>query len=193
MFTGIITDIGEVKRLEKLEHITKIWLSTNYDLSDITIGASIACNGCCLTVVSKEDDLLEFDISPESLYKTNFSEVKIGSKINLERPLKFSDELGGHIVTGHVDALAEVVFVNMHKDNWHVRIKIPREYSKFIAQKGSVTLNGVSLTVNDVENNEFEINIIPHTLRNTNLGEIVLGSKLNFEVDLLARYVSKQI
>lgn len=193
MFTGIITDIGEVKKLEKLEHITKIYVSTSYNLADIDIGASIACNGCCLTVVSKNNGLLEFDISPESLDKTNFSSIKVSSQINLERPLKFSDELGGHIVTGHIDGLAELAELEKLEDNWKVAFLVPEKFEKYIAQKGSITLNGVSLTVNDVENNKFEINIIPHTLRNTNLKNLTIGDKVNFEVDLLARYIEKQI
>lgn len=193
MFTGIITDVGEIAEVNTLKHITKIKIKTSYNTSKIALGASVACNGCCLTVTERSKNLLSFDLSPESLKKTNFSKAKKGDRINLEQSLKLGDELGGHIVTGHVDCLCEVAEIKKDKDNWVVSFKVPKEYKKYIAEKGSATVNGVSLTVNYVKDNIFRVNIIPHTLQNSNLTYIKKGSLLNLEIDILARYIERQL
>ena len=191
MFTGIITDIGLVEKIIKQQNSLRIYIKTSYNTQNIAIGASISCNGCCLTVVEKLENLLAFDVSPESISKTILSYAKELDKINLEQAMKLGEELGGHIVTGHVDGIAETVSISELEGNWIVKIKLPLEFSKFLAPKGSITINGVSLTVNDVENNCFKVNIIPHTLIHTNLGNLNVGSLVNFEVDLLARYLER--
>jgi len=193
MFTGIVTDIGEITDIKNFDHVTKIRIGTSFETDDVMLGSSVACNGCCLTVIDKEKKQLSFDLSPETLLKTNFLTQQLGSKINLERSLKLGDELGGHIVTGHIDCLVEVIEIAEDFDNWVVKFKVPEKYKKFVAEKGSVTVNGISLTVNYVEDIFFKVNIIPHTMKNTNLNCIEVGSLLNFEVDILARYIERQL
>jgi riboflavin synthase len=193
MFTGIITDIGTIKNIDKTEKTISFDIATNYKTKPISIGASIACNGCCLTVVSKTKTSLRFDLSPETLEKTNFKNVKTGDKINLEQSLKMGDELGGHLVSGHVDCLTAVKNIDIIDGNWVVEFKLPQNYEKFISTKGSVTINGVSLTINKVEDESFFVNIIPHTLEKTNLSNLKIGDYINFEIDLLARYVERMI
>lgn len=188
MFTGIITDIGKV-----IEPGAKFVIRTAYDTEKIALGASISCNGCCLTVVSIKENLLEFDLSPETLEKTNLSGLKAGEDINLEQALKVGDELGGHIVSGHIDGISEVVAIKASTENKQIKFKFPLSFGKYIVPKGSVTLNGVSLTVNTVENDIFEVNIIPHTLLKTNLKDLKVGSNVNFEIDTIARYLEKLI
>lgn len=193
MFTGIITDIGKIENIVKGKKTIRLTIKTKYQTSKIAIGASVSCNGCCLTVVKRNKNSLEFDLSPETLEKTNLVNAKKGDLINLEQALKMGDELGGHIVSGHADCLAEVISVKEIDKNWVIKFKLPLTYKKYIAPKGSVTINGVSLTVNDVKDNIFGINIIPHTLDNTNLRLLKKASKVNIEIDLLARYLEKLI
>jgi riboflavin synthase len=193
MFTGIITDIGTIKNIDRTEKTISFDIATNYKTKPIAIGASIACNGCCLTVVSKTKTSLRFDLSPETLEKTNFKNVKIGDKINLEQSLKMGDELGGHLVSGHVDCLTTVKNINIVDGNWVIEFHLPKTYEKFVSNKGSVTINGVSLTVNKVEDESFFVNIIPHTLEKTNLSNLKIDDYINFEIDLLARYVERMI
>lgn len=191
MFTGLITDVGIVKSFAKDGNTAHLVVETNYKTEDIAMGASICCNGCCLTVVKKTKNTLEFELSPETIEKTAFLNMKEGDEINLERSLKVSDELGGHIVTGHVDGIAEVVSLNNNGGNAQIKFKLPLSFKKYIAAKGSITINGVSLTLNNVENDLFEVNIIPHTLQHTNLRSLKVGSIVNFETDLLAKYLEK--
>lgn len=193
MFTGIITDIGTIKNIDRTEKTISFDIATNYKTKPIAIGSSIACNGCCLTVVSKTKNSLRFDLSPETLEKTNFKNVKIGDKINLEQSLKMGDELGGHLVSGHVDCLSLVKNINIIDGNWIIEFHLPQNYEKFVSTKGSVTINGVSLTINKVEAESFFVNIIPHTLQKTNLSNLKIGDYVNFEIDLLARYVERMI
>lgn len=193
MFTGIITDQGIVQDIQKSSASLRVRIKTSYNVEKIAMGASISCNGCCLTVVEKSGNILAFDVSPESLSKTILSELKAGDIINLEQATKVGDELGGHIVTGHIDGLAEVISKNEIDGNWQIKFRAPSGFKKYIAAKGSVTLNGVSLTVNNVENDEFEVNIIPHTLEQTNLRMLKVGSKVNFEIDIIARYLERLI
>ncbi len=196
MFTGIITDIGEViKREERGD--TRFAIACNYDAGSIDIGASICCSGACLTVIEKgrEDGRTWFaiDASAETLDKTNLGDWAEGTRINLERSLKIGDELGGHIVTGHVDAVGEVISQNPEGDSQRFVFHAPEAISHFIAQKGSITLNGTSLTVNEVEGNTFGVNLIPHTLEVTTWGKTRPGERINMEIDILARYVARMV
>lgn len=192
MFTGIITDIGEIISKRDGEGADlRFDIKTSFDMKSVEMGASIACSGCCLTVIEKGEDWFGVEVSNESLDKTTLSQWKVGHKINLERSLKMGDELGGHIVSGHVDGLAEIIKIDEDDGSHRLVIKVPDAYKHFIAQKGSVALDGISLTVNDVNDNEFGVNIIPHTWKVTTLGGAQIGTKLNFEVDPLARYVER--
>ncbi len=191
MFTGIITDIGTIASVDKTRGDTRFAIYTNFDLSDVDIGASIACSGCCLTVVRKLDDIFFVDVSAETLSKTNLGQWGEGTKINLERALKMGDELGGHIVTGHIDGLAQCVSIAKEGDSHRLIFQTPEGMDKMVAPKGSVTLDGISLTVNEVDEKTFGVNIIPHTWQNTTLGKIKKNDKIHFEADMLARYVAR--
>ena len=195
MFTGIVTDMGEVLSLRQ-EGDLRARIGTGYDVAGIDIGASIACEGVCLTVVDlgvTPRNWFEVQISAETVSKTNIGRNgwQVGRRINLERALKVGDELGGHIVSGHVDGVAEVVAVQPEGDSLRVRFRAPEELARFVAQKGSVALNGTSLTVNEVEGCEFGINFIPHTRAVTTWGNAALGDFVNLEVDTMARYVAR--
>lgn len=193
MFTGIITNIGTVHSIENKDGDWRICIRTNFDLSQTDIGASIACAGCCLTVVEKTDQGFYVDVSAESLSKTNIGSWKTGTKINLEQALKMGDELGGHIVSGHVDGLAVVQSITSENDSWRIVFEVPNELAGMIAPKGSVALDGISLTVNEVNEAQFGVNIIPHTWDNTTFGDLSEGQKVHLEVDMLARYVARAI
>ncbi len=190
MFTGIITDVG---RIEAVEHRgdLRARIGTGYDTARIEIGASIACDGVCLTVVALGSGWFDVDISAETLSKTNLSGWAEGRRVNLERALRVGDELGGHIVSGHVDGLAEVVGLRDEGDSTRVTLRAPASLARFIAPKGSVALNGTSLTVNEVDGCDFGINFIPHTKSVTTWGDVALGDMVNLEIDTLARYVAR--
>jgi riboflavin synthase len=190
MFTGIITDLGRVKSIQKTGD-TRFEFETSYDLSTVQIGASIACDGGCMTVIEKGNDWFAISASAESLSKTTMGSWTVGRHVNLERACRVGDELGGHIVSGHVDGLAEVISITQEGDSHRFKFKAPQELKNFIAYKGSVTLNGVSLTVNEVEDDVFGINIIPHTLEVTTFGQVKVSDKINLEIDMLARYVQR--
>jgi riboflavin synthase len=195
MFTGIVTDVGRVRHLEKRGD-THIVLTTSYDTAAIDMGASVACAGICLTVVDKgtgKDRWLAFTASGETLSKTNLASWKVGDPVNLERPMRVGDEFGGHIVSGHVDGLAEVRSIKPEGESIRMEFEAPASLARFIAAKGSVTLDGVSLTVNDVDGNRFGVNIIPHTQKVTTFGKLKPGAKVNLEIDLLARYVARLV
>ena len=190
MFTGIVTNQGEVRALHMAGDL-KARIATGYDTGGIDIGASIACDGVCLTVTALGPDWFEVDISGETVSKTAISDWVLGRKLNLERALRLGDELGGHIVSGHVDGVADVV--GMHDEGASTRItfRAPEALARFIAPKGSVALNGTSLTVNEVNGVEFGVNLIPHTKAVTNWGTTAVGDRINLEIDTLARYVAR--
>lgn len=190
MFTGIITDVGRIQAIEHRGDL-RARIGTGYDTARVEIGASIACDGVCLTVVALGSGWFDVDISAETLSKTNLSGWAEGRRVNLERALRVGDELGGHIVSGHVDGLAEVVELRDEGDSTRVTLRAPAPLARFIASKGSVALNGTSLTVNEVEGCDFGINFIPHTKAVTTWGDVALGDMVNLEIDTLARYVAR--
>jgi riboflavin synthase len=197
MFTGIVTDVGTVRSAEQRGDLRLI-IATHYDLASVDLGASIACSGVCLTVVDKGDDWFAVDVSEETLSKTATDHWREGAKLNLERALRLGDELGGHIVTGHVDAVATVVGTCPEGDSTRIGVSVPKSLAPMIAPKGSITLDGVSLTVNEVRDADdgsthFAVNIIPHTAQHTSLGTIKAGQQLNVEVDVLARYIDRML
>ena len=190
MFTGIVTDIGEIVRVEKRGG-TRFEIRTRYDTKTISPGASICCSGCCLTVVHTSAASFSVDVSAESISRTTLGNWKTGTRVNLERALKMGDELGGHMVSGHVDGVGEIVSVKPDGESNRFNIRVPPELAKFIAEKGSVTLDGVALTVNETNNLEFGVNIIPHTQAVTTWGHARAGDAVNVEIDMLARYVAR--
>ena len=193
MFTGIITDIGGVLELEQRGDL-RARIGTSYDVDRIDLGASIACNGVCLTVIALGRDpqnWFDIEISAETVGATNVGAWTEGLRINLERALKVGDELGGHIVSGHVDGVAHVVDIRDEGDSTRVTFRAPEELAKFIAPKGSVALNGTSLTVNEVSGADFGINFIPHTKSETTWGDVAVGDAINLEIDTMARYVAR--
>ena len=190
MFTGIITDIGEVRELEQRGDL-RARLATAFDTGTIDIGASIACDGVCLTAVAVGPDWFDVEISAETVSKTNIEAWSVGYRVNLERALKVGDELGGHIVSGHVDGLAEVLSLRDEGDSTRVMLRAPEHLARYIASKGSVALNGTSLTVNEVDGRDFGINFIPHTKVATTWGGVQPGDRINLEIDTLARYVAR--
>jgi riboflavin synthase len=194
MFTGIITDIGTIVALEQSGDL-RARISTAYAGASIDIGASIACDGVCLTAVARGDadgrGWFDVDISAETLSKTTIGNWTMGRAVNLERPLRLGDELGGHIVSGHVDGLAKIVAMRDEGDSTRFEFEAPASLAMFIAPKGSVALNGTSLTVNEVDGTRFGVNIIPHTKQVTTWGQAAVGDNVNLEIDTLARYVAR--
>ncbi|MDB5478535.1 MAG: riboflavin synthase [Alphaproteobacteria bacterium] len=190
MFTGIITDMGEVISIDKSGD-WKIRIRTNFKMDSIPMGASIACSGVCLTVVEKAANSFLVQISNETLSKTAIGQWDIGTRINLEQSLKMGDELGGHLVFGHVDGLAEVISITPIKDSHEIIFALPENLKHLAAAKGSIALDGTSLTVNDVQDNRIYINIIPHTWDVTSFGQLKVGQFVHVEADMLARYVAR--
>jgi riboflavin synthase len=197
MFTGIVTDVGTVRSAEQRGDL-RLQIECGYDLDTVELGASICCSGVCLTVVDKGADWFAVDLSAETVARTAADRWREGARINLERSLRLGDELGGHIVTGHVDAVAEVVGTCAEGDSTRVGLSVLRALGPMIAPKGSIALDGVSLTVNDVRDAEdgsahFSVNIIPHTAQHTTLAGMDQGQQLNVEVDVLARYIDRML
>ncbi|UWQ05706.1 riboflavin synthase [Aliiroseovarius crassostreae] len=190
MFTGIITDVGRIVTLEQKGDL-RARIETAYDTATIDLGASIASDGVCLTVVAMGDNWYDVDISAETVSKTNLGDWQVGRQVNLERALKVGDELGGHIVSGHVDGVADIISMKTEGDSTRVQFRAPSDLAKFIAPKGSVALNGTSLTVNEVEGDVFGVNLISHTKEVTNWGNASVGDRINLEIDTLARYVAR--
>ena len=197
MFTGIVTDVGTVRSAEQRGDL-RLVIATGYDMDSVDLGASIACSGACLTVVDKGEDWFAVDVSGETVSKTAPDHWREGARLNLERALRLGDELGGHIVTGHVDSVGTVVGVCPEGDSKRVGISVPRALGPMIAPKGSIALDGVSMTVNEVRDAEdatthFSVNVIPHTAQNTTLGDLTAGRQFNVEVDVLARYIDRML
>jgi riboflavin synthase len=191
MFTGIVTDVGRVRAVRDTNRDRRFEVETSFDLSSVDLGASISNAGVCLTVVEKGESWFAVEVSGETLSLTTLSEWTPGRRVNLERAAKVGDELGGHIVSGHVDGLGEVVSVEAEGGSHRVVIRAPRPLHRFIAPKGSITVEGVSLTVNEVDDDLFGINLIPHTWEVTTLGELKPGTRVNLEIDMLARYLAR--
>ena len=191
MFTGIVTDVGRVRAVRDTNRDRRFEIETRFDLSSVDIGASISHAGCCLTVVEKGVGWFAVEVSGETLSLTTLSDWHEGRPVNLERAAKVGDELGGHIVSGHVDGVGEVLSVDSEGGSHRVRIRAPRPLHRFIAPKGSITVEGVSLTVNEVEDDVFGVNLIPHTWDVTTLGTLRVGSRVNLEIDMLARYLAR--
>ena len=194
MFTGIITDIGSIAEAEQRGDL-RLRIRCGYDMSTVDLGASIACSGVCLTVVDKGDDWFAVDLSAETVSRTAQGQWNAGARLNLERSLKLGEEMGGHIVTGHIDGIGEVIAADPVGDSLELTISAPDELARLIAAKGSITLNGVSLTVNTVSDTDdgcrFTINLIPHTAEVTTFDEVAAGQPINIEIDILARYLAR--
>ena len=194
MFTGIITDVGTVERVEARGD-TRVVIATAYDTATVDLGASIACSGVCLTVVDKGPNWFAVDVSGETISRTASDQWREGQRLNLERAMKLGDELGGHIVTGHVDGVADVLGVCPDGDSKRIGFRVGGELAPFLAPKGSVTVDGVSLTVNEVRDDagasKFAVNVIPHTQAMTTLGDLQPGQRVNIEIDVLARYLQR--
>ncbi len=190
MFTGIITDLGHVRAVTR-RGVSRIEIATAYDTGTIGIGSSIACSGVCLTVVAKGDGWFAVDASAETLARTAVADWEEGSPVNLERALRVGDELGGHITTGHIDGVGTVVEARPDGDSTRLVIELPGEIQYFVAEKGSLCADGVSLTVNEVDGRRAFVNIIPHTRDNTTFGAARVGDRINIEIDILARYLAR--
>ena len=194
MFSGIIENKGFVFKFEKQKDF-RLVLDTNLKYKDIKKGSSVCCNGICLTVISKKKKKkytqLSFDVSQETINCSNFNVIKKGDEINIEKSLRVGDEISGHFVFGHVDDTSKLISIKKVGDSHEIKLEISKKIKKFIAKKGSVSLNGISLTVNQVKNNFIVINIIPFTWLNTNLKGLKIGDRINLEVDMLARYVTQ--
>src|ERR1700694_4691802 len=191
MFTGIVTDVGRVRDVRETNRDRRFEIETGFDLTTLDIGASVSHAGVCLTVVEKGDGWFAVEVSGETLAMSTLGDWTQGRRVNLERAAKVGDELGGHIVSGHVDGVGEVLSVAAEGGSHRVRVRAPRPLHRFIAPKGSITVEGVSLTVNDVEDDIFGVNLIPHTWDVTTLGELKAGARVNLEIDMLARYLAR--
>lgn len=191
MFTGIITDVGRVRAVRDTNRDRRFEIETGYDTATIDMGASVSHAGCCLTVVDKGEGWIAVEVSGETLSMTTLGDWTEGRRINLERAARLGDELGGHIVSGHVDGVGEVVSVTPEGGSHRIAIRAPRPLHRYIAPKGSIAVEGVSLTVNEVADDVFGVNIIPHTWEVTTLGGLKPGSRVNLEIDMLARYLAR--
>lgn len=192
MFTGIIAALGQVKVLQPRQGDVQLQIEAGkLDCTDIQLGDSVAVNGVCLTVVERHDTQLTFDVSQETLKRSSLGQLKTGSPVNLEKALAVGDRLGGHFVSGHVDGLGTVQLINLVGQSWQMKVTVVEELQKYIAEKGSICIDGVSLTVNTVDAKGFEVNIIPHTLQETIIQHYQTGSRVNLEVDLIARYLER--
>jgi riboflavin synthase len=191
MFTGIVTDVGRVKSVRETNRDRRFEIETAFDLATLAIGASVSHAGCCLTVVEKGAGWFAVEVSGETLALTTLADWREGRRVNLERAARVGDELGGHIVSGHVDGAGEVISVESEGGSHRLRVRAPRPLHRFIAPKGSITVEGVSLTVNEVEDDVFGVNLIPHTWDVTTLGELKPGARVNLEIDMLARYLAR--
>lgn len=194
MFTGIIEAEGSIQKIQPMNGDARFTIGVGkLDMNDVQLGDSIACNGVCLTAIEFSDDYYIADVSAESLKVTTLGQIKVGMPVNLEKALRLQDRLGGHLVSGHVDGVGKVTSIEQEARSWRYEIEAPSELSRYIAGKGSVCLNGISLTVNHVLDNSFDVNIVPHTHQETTIKYLELGSLVNLEVDLLARYLERML
>jgi len=191
MFTGLIEEIGRVAGIERRGHSARLAVEASFPPAEIKLGDSIAVNGVCLTVIDKNGGAFVFDVSPETLERSGFKGFKIGSRVNLERALCLSDRLGGHLVTGHVDCLASVTERREVSGNTIFSFRLPREYTRYLVEKGSVAIDGISLTVNSVSDDGFSVNVIPHTALLTTLHERKPGDEVNIETDIIGKYLAR--
>ena len=191
MFTGIVTDIGRVRSVRQTDRDRRYEIETVWDTASIDLGASISHAGCCLTVTEKGEGWFAVEVSGETLSKTKLGDWAENTRVNLERAARLGDELGGHIVSGHVDGLGEVISITPEGGSHRIVVEAPAPLHRFIAPKGSITVDGVSLTVNGVQERRFDLNIIPHTWDATTLGGLKVGDKVNLEIDMLARYLAR--
>lgn len=191
MFTGIVTDVGRVRSVRETNRDLRFEIETAFDLSTVDIGASISHAGCCLTVVDKGEGWFAVEVSGETVSLTTLGDWREGRRMNLERAARVGDELGGHIVSGHVDGVGEVISIDSEGGSHRVRVRAPKPLHRFIAPKGSITVDGVSLTVNEVDDDVFGVNLIPHTWDVTTLGGLTVGARVNLEIDMLARYLAR--
>ena len=191
MFTGIVTDIGKVRSVRDTDRDRRFEIDTGFDLATVAIGASIAHAGCCLTVIDKGEGWFAVEASDETLATSTLGDWRAGRRVNLERPARAGDELGGHIVSGHVDGVGEVLSVEINGGSHALSLRAPRPLHRYIAAKGSIAVEGVSLTVNEVLGDIFTVNVIPHTWDVTTLRELGPGARVNLEIDMLARYLAR--
>ncbi|MBI5968957.1 MAG: riboflavin synthase [Deltaproteobacteria bacterium] len=191
MFTGLIRDIGKIQSIERRGGGIRLTISTHLDLSQTKIGDSISVDGACLTVVKLSGHIFTMDVSPETRQRTTLSAAMVGQEVNLEMPLKMSDPLGGHLVSGHVDGTGEIVETTPQGNSTRYRFRVPVEISRYLIEKGSVAVDGISLTITECQDQEFSVNIIPHTAQATTLGRKKVGDRVNIESDLIAKYVEK--
>ena len=191
MFTGIVQDVGEIVAWERAAHGVRLRVATALDTSRMTLGDSVAVDGCCLTIVAHEEGVLAFDLSGETLARTRFRALGVGARVNLEPALRAGDPIGGHFVTGHVDGVGRVARRHRLGDHLGMEIAMPEGLMRYMAEKGSVAVNGVSLTINALTRDGVRLHLIPHTLQRTNLGALAPGDPVNIEVDLLARYLAR--
>lgn len=193
MFTGLVQDIGVIKAIDAHDGGCRIEVGVSLDVTSVQMGASVACSGVCLTVVEKSNSSLFFDVSTETLSRSIIGSWGVNDAVNVEPSLKLGDEMGGHIVSGHVDAVTKIIDIRSDGESYRLKIAIPYGYEAYIASKGSVTLDGISLTVNEVNEHSFGVNIIPHTWENTTLKFRKAGDDINLEIDTLARYVARML
>lgn len=193
MFTGLVQDIGTLRSINGDAKSKRIEVEVSDRFKVVQIGASICCSGCCLSVVEKTKNSLFFDVSAETLNRSTIGSWEVMTRINLEPSLCFGDELGGHIVSGHIDTTAELLALEKEGESYRLKISVPEGYEHYIASKGSIALDGVSLTINEVEQTHFGVNIIPHTWANTTIGDRKVGDYFNLEIDMLARYVARMM
>jgi len=191
MFTGIITEIGEIRKIEDDGENTTLTIVAPLTSKKLKIGDSVAINGACHTVIKKIKNTFLVESMPETLSRTNFGDFKVGIKVNLERPVGVSDSFDGHFVSGHIDGVAKILKIRKDKNSKIFMLAIPRELAKFVVEKGSISLDGISLTIISICGNKVEVGIIPHTLKATNLGSRTIGGRVNIEADLLAKHVAK--
>ncbi len=189
MFTGIIEEVGKLKSVKSTAGGLSIEVEAKKVLEDSKLGDSIAINGICLTITDLKSDSFDFDVSQETINRTNIKDLKVGSFVNLERALRPIDRMGGHIVQGHVDTVGKISAVIQKGEHWEFKITFPSEYRKYVIEKGSIAIDGISLTINEIVNNNISLNIIPHTIQNTNLQYRKIGDNVNIEFDIIGKYV----